>query len=275
MNTSHRFLGRDLEQLRIEYEILKEVKGAAEPIGASVLLTHLADRFLLSEPTIGRKLRELDRAGHTTKIGRRGRIMAPKGDAHLQELERLFIKIDHAESLLTLLSSERNRALLIEVFEARKILETEIARRAALRITSDQVKTLKCLLSKQHEATATEEAGAQESFEFHDLIAEASGNRVLQHALALIRLESELSRHVARIRREVGGKLGYDHEAIYTALSEHDPDKAAEAMATHLDSLINDVKKYWEATPGPVDPEAGPFSEKRSLQMPVRCVGGE
>lgn len=255
VNNDHMFLERDLQQLRMECEILRAVKDASGPIGASVLLAHLEDRFLTSEPTIGRKLRELDRAGHTRKIGRRGRVIAAKGQGHLQELERLFTRVDHAESLLALLSSQKNRELLIEVFEARKILETEIARRAARRITRAQLKVLKRLLGEQYGATDTEEAGAQQSFEFHDLIAEASGNRVLRHALALVRLESGLSPHVARIRKEVGGKLVDDHDAIYAALSNHDPDGATAAMGAHLDNLIHDVKKYWGRTRQSVEPE--------------------
>ncbi|RJQ09524.1 MAG: FCD domain-containing protein [Bacillota bacterium] len=266
-SNNRKLLGRDLQQVRIEYVILRVIKGSAEPIGASVLLAHLESQFAISEPTIGRKLRELDRAGHTTKIGKRGRIISPKGLDYLQELEELFMKVDHAESLLALLGSERNRELLIEVLEARKVLETEIVRRAAVRIRDDQLTVLKRLLSEQSDATATEEAGAQQSIEFHDLIAEASGNRVLRHALALTRLESNLSPHVARIRKEVGGNLVGDHDAIYTALSQHDPDAAEAAMRTHIDGLIRDVERYWRRTSASRDvkeSKSEPRNEKQS-----------
>ncbi len=240
-----KFLDRDLQQLRIECEILKAVKDTGEPIGASVLLAHLEDKFLISEPTIGRKLRELDRAGYTKRIGRRGRVIAAKGGGYLQELEGFFGRVDHAESLLTLLNSKKDREMLVEVIDARKVLETECARRAATKITKTQLKVLRRVLKEQQGATDTEQAGAQQSLEFHELIAQASGNRVLRHALALIRLESGLSPHVAVMRREVGSKLGSDHEAIYAALEGRDPEAAAKAMAAHLEALLVDIKRYW------------------------------
>lgn len=236
------------EQRRFELEILRLLGKAAGPIGASVLLSKLESQFSTSEPTIGRKLRELDREEYTRKVARRGRVITDKGRKYLNLLNRNFRKFDQTASLLAVLDTRDNRELLIEVLEARHVLETHVARQAAVHITEESLEALRQLLAKQQESVGSEDRGAEEDVQFHHIIARSSGNRVLERALALIRSESQLSPYVARIRGEVSSRLVTDHEEIYQALAEHDPEGAAAAMGKHIKGLIADVKKYWQTT---------------------------
>lgn len=52
-------------------------------------------------------------------------------------------------------------------------------------------------------------------------------------------------RILAYIRQQEGYHFGSDHFAILSAVKERDPDKAEEAMSTHLNLIIEDIKRYF------------------------------
>jgi GntR family L-lactate dehydrogenase operon transcriptional regulator len=215
-------------------------------------MNRVGHAFATSEATIGRRLRELDRLGYTRKVGRRGRLITEAGRDYLRGLATAARQTAHAQALLAVLEESNSEALLMEVLEARLLIETEIARHAALRIGPGELERLARILHAQR--TAVEHGvGATEDIDFHNVIADVSGKRLLKHALALIRHESELSPYVAYMRKQVSGRLVNDHEAILAALECRDPDRAAEAMHAHISGLMADVKRYWSIFSNPRD----------------------
>jgi DNA-binding FadR family transcriptional regulator len=126
-----------------------------------------------------------------------------------------------------------------EAMEARLIVEPEIARRAALRATAAQTAELRRLAAAMRAATSWGEY-EELDFRFHELIAEAAGNRLL---LEVERLVNGVRRSVVwghLSRRPVGPSPDYhsfdEHDAIVAAIATRDRRGAAEAMRRHLDS---------------------------------------
>jgi DNA-binding FadR family transcriptional regulator len=136
-----------------------------------------------------------------------------------------------------------------EAMEARLIVEPEIARRAALRATAAQVADLRRLAAAMRAATTWAEY-EELDFRFHDLIAEAAGNRLL---LEVERLVNGVRRAVVwghLARRPTGPSPDYhsfdEHDALVAAIATRDRRGAAEAMKRHLDSTARALEEDGE-----------------------------
>ncbi len=133
-----------------------------------------------------------------------------------------------------------------EAMEARLILEPEIARRAALRATAVQVAELR-RLSAAMRAAASWPDYEELDFRFHELIADAAGNRLL---LEVERLVNGVRRAVVwghLARRPQGPSPDYhsfdEHDAIVDAIATRDRRGAFEAMRRHLDSTARALEE--------------------------------
>lgn len=133
-----------------------------------------------------------------------------------------------------------------EAMEARLILEPEIARRAALRATAGQLAELRRLAVEMRAVRSWTEY-EELDFRFHELIAEAAGNRLLAEVERLVNgvRRAVVWGHLAR--RPVGPSPDYhsfdEHDAIVAALSARDRRGAAEAMRRHLDSTARALQE--------------------------------
>ncbi|WP_431285755.1 FadR/GntR family transcriptional regulator [Humitalea sp. 24SJ18S-53] len=126
-----------------------------------------------------------------------------------------------------------------EAMQARAILEPELARLAALQATAAQIAELRRL------AVAMRGVADWASYEaldyrFHELIAEAAGNRLLMEVERLVNgvRRAVVWGHLAL--RPIGPSPDYhsfdEHDAIVAAIARRDRPGAAEAMRRHLDS---------------------------------------
>lgn len=228
--------------MRLEFEILRVLSHADGPVGAVKLCLKLKDSCGCSQPTIGRKLASLDWAGLTRKVGRSGRVITDRGK---QRFEELAIEIVHSDSNhLTALFNVDSWNTFVEVLELREALETYTTRSAALRATDGQIREMRKVLTYEEHKVLQHLPAAGEDIAFHDLIAEASGNRVAREILMLARRRSELSPLVAAIRRHASGRLVNEHEAILAAIARRDPSLAETAMKAHIAGLIRDVEDF-------------------------------
>ncbi len=123
-----------------------------------------------------------------------------------------------------------------EVLELRICLETAGARLAASKITEQQQEQLE-EIGKQLDLAAEKQdsiASFDADTKLHDLIMVAAGNSRARRIL------NNLLGQIHRIRFISGHKPGRmnttiaEHKILVAALMSHDPDKAAEAMHTHL-----------------------------------------
>ncbi len=123
-----------------------------------------------------------------------------------------------------------------EMFEARLGLEMTIAGLAAERATSDQIATMADEVTEMFASLDKPEQYLVHDMRFHQIIATASGNRIL----------TALMNMVATILFETRSKTvkfaldlkdsAEQHRLIYKAIREHSVEKAREAMRFHLNA---------------------------------------
>ncbi|MYM62806.1 FadR/GntR family transcriptional regulator [Pseudomaricurvus sp. HS19] len=138
-----------------------------------------------------------------------------------------------------------------EILEARLMIEPELAKLAAQRISESQLQELQVALDDMEredtEGSVSEEADKR----FHCIIAEAAGNSALAAIVTWLwdmRISSELSTLFHQRVREVGvhPSLG-QHKRLFNALSARDAAAAEDAMRDHISSALIDSKTYLEA----------------------------
>ena len=127
---------------------------------------------------------------------------------------------------------------VLELLEARSIIEPQIAALAAKRISSDQLVALRALLERASglvdERHRSEFLSADRGF--HQAIAEAAGNSVLIDAQRPLH-ERTARRHLRVWEPDALTVTQREHEAIGRALARRDPVAAAKTMLAHVQSL--------------------------------------
>jgi GntR family L-lactate dehydrogenase operon transcriptional regulator len=229
----------------LEYEILSLMEERPDPLGSGLISQLLASRQLeVSEATVGRMLSDMDRKGFTAKQGFQGRIITDQGRQKLERLRRIQHRMTYGTRFLSTLESRKKEDLL-DILVARRAIERELARLAALHATRAEIELLESVLREQEEHTIQNQMTADQDVRFHKIIASAAKNRVLAAALDLIRHDGQLSPILEYIRTRVGSRLAVGHGKILKAIKERDPVGAEQAMIEHIESLINDVQRYW------------------------------
>jgi DNA-binding GntR family transcriptional regulator len=134
-------------------------------------------------------------------------------------------------------------AALPEAIIVRKALEETTSSMAAERATASEILALHSILERQREANA---AGDSDTFhradeQFHATIAEIAGYPGIWTLIQQVKV------HVDRYRRLTLPQQGRiprviaEHESILGAIKAHDALGARTAMATHLDSLLDNI----------------------------------
>ncbi|MCR4398753.1 MAG: FCD domain-containing protein [Firmicutes bacterium] len=228
-----------------EYRALKVLSVSRDSLGSGTLRDDLVKYGTrISEATAGRLLRELDGRGYTEKVSFRGRRLTERGRARLMELERERERANFGSELLRTLRA-KGKSELIEVLVARRAIERETARLAAMNATEREIAEMESIIARHRRATESGGSGSDEDVKFHHLIAAAARNRVLMAASSLVRQDGQLAPILTYIRRQVKSRVVDDHVKIYEAIASRDPAAAEAAMVEHMENLIRDVERYW------------------------------
>jgi GntR family transcriptional repressor for pyruvate dehydrogenase complex len=134
------------------------------------------------------------------------------------------------DSLHALLS--RRGASLRHMFEIRRPLELEIAALAAERASEEDVAAMQAAIDEQMESKSLKKQMECDR-QFHELLANATGNVLFQMLLSTIAPLLDESRHTTLSRVGVGRAVE-GHVAILKAVRNRDPNEARRAMAHHL-----------------------------------------
>lgn len=137
--------------------------------------------------------------------------------------------------LAATVSEDDGLAVLDDLVVTRRLLESDMANVAARVATSDVVDQLRILVERMDELVDDHVAYADYDRAFHDVIMQASGNRI---ARAVVRaLESQVlntARYMGRRERAMCIASNRGHRHIYERIAAHDPSGAAEAVFTHI-----------------------------------------
>lgn len=140
--------------------------------------------------------------------------------------------------LALVLMVERNPEA--QMMEVRRVLETEMASLAAQRATAENLNRIEESLSSMKSAKNTRDA-VDADLRFHFAIAEATQNTIL---LRLMNTIADLMHHSLRANREklysdppTGQRILREHDAIFQAIRNHDPELARNAMLEHINKI--------------------------------------
>jgi GntR family transcriptional regulator, transcriptional repressor for pyruvate dehydrogenase complex len=147
---------------------------------------------------------------------------------------------------------------LLHLVQVRKILEPAAAAAAAARIDDEGLARLRAEMAAMERGTTAEQIVGHD-LEFHRIITEAAANPVLSAILGGLNSRTFRAR-VWRGHREEGvfPSTFHEHDRIYLALTERDPDGARIAAAAHI-GAVEDWARRQAAEPddGRTDAEPG------------------
>jgi GntR family transcriptional repressor for pyruvate dehydrogenase complex len=148
--------------------------------------------------------------------------------------------LDVALSAWRSLTPQKKDALR-DAFEARKIIEPEIAALAAARATDAEIRRMDAILAQQAHQVAGGQTGVESDSAFHSLLACSTKNHLLlklnESIVDSLRETRERSLHApGRSTRSLAG-----HRTILDAVRARDPGRARIAMLRHLQEIERNV----------------------------------
>jgi GntR family transcriptional regulator, transcriptional repressor for pyruvate dehydrogenase complex len=123
------------------------------------------------------------------------------------------------------------------LYEARVVVECGLIRAAAAKVTDENLALLRDLAEAGYRRASDPVGFRVLDQEFHTLLMKLAGNPVLERVAASL---YQLGMEFRRAASETPGVLdrsAAEHDAIVQALASRDPDRADDAMRTHLQSI--------------------------------------
>lgn len=218
-----------VKQNRIAVEIVGQLRAAIltgrfKPGERLPTERELTEQFRVSRVVVREAVRELEITG-LVKI-----LQGPTGGAYVTDLS-----MDHlGNAFLDLFLY--TKVSVAELIQARLLIECEIARLAAARADAESVRRLKDILAAEQIASSSHTEFVSNRLRFHYLLAEMSGNRLLQAmASSLFRLTGEVILEVKPVKKVI--HRTEEHSGILCAIAGHDAEAAALAMTEHLQHM--------------------------------------
>lgn len=186
----------------------------------------LIEIFGISRPSLREALRALSMLGVVNSLH--------GGGAYVSDLDArtLLAPLDFYLSL--------TKANFADAFDSRRVIEIEIARRAALKATPADIEDLRDII-EAHDAVRDEPVGFRIlDTRFHEKLSAIAGNAVLQRiAYGLYNLGLDFQNFDRRARNEPGliAQSTADHSQIAAGITSRDPDRAAQAMSEHIRNI--------------------------------------
>ena len=124
-----------------------------------------------------------------------------------------------------------------ELYDARSLIESDVARRAAVNIDEPSLLRLEAVLANQKECLGNADAFRASDYAFHEIIWIGSNNAFLKRigeSLNVIGLEfrKRASESAAVLQQSYA-----DHKVLFEALRARDADAAAEAAELHMQNV--------------------------------------
>jgi GntR family transcriptional repressor for pyruvate dehydrogenase complex len=182
----------------------------------------LIDMLSVGRTSVRESLRALEVLGIVETRPGEGTFVAPGSGA-------LFTK----PLELGLFSGERT---LREIYEARRVMEVGTIELITDRIKNDEIEQCAEVLKKMRDLDTSEfKRFLDYDYQFHRILAAASGNGVVIEMLKLTRFIIEEERQNAPISAEKLSEAYARHEPIVDALRARDKEAAMRSMASHMD----------------------------------------
>ena len=169
------------------------------------------------------------------------RVAESQGLVEISRGKRTRVVVDSASSAVAAmdLTLQRGIASLLQLTEARLVVEVEVARLAAEHTTPELVAALQNAIAG-YEQAGSKELRVRQDMEFHQLLARASGNPVFEMIL------STLGRLIMESQRQTDPAVVHGtvdaHQKILHAVAAGDAPAAAKEMRAHLESVARSLR---------------------------------
>jgi GntR family transcriptional regulator, transcriptional repressor for pyruvate dehydrogenase complex len=172
-------------------------------------------------------------------------VLQSQGFVDVRHGEGVFLRRSQGFGELLPRLLERRRRLP-EVFEAREALEVKLAELAAVRRGRNDLAAMRRALRRMTDEVAAGGTGIEGDTEFHDAIAAAARNKVLEHVIggladAIRESHEESLAEPGRPRESIEA-----HRRILSAIEERSPQRAAETMRDHLRVVADVALLRWD-----------------------------
>jgi len=138
---------------------------------------------------------------------------------------------------------------IMELLEARKIVESTIAAVAAKNITDEEIEKLKKIMEETEEIFSKKDLQKYKELdaEFHLLIVNASNNRYLVNMYMIVyNLAKQFMVEAYEVMPGLLMEALKMHKLIFVAISERDEQKAAKAAMNHIALIEKQFKSYYQ-----------------------------
>ncbi|ABK73942.1 FadR/GntR family transcriptional regulator [Mycolicibacterium smegmatis] len=235
---AHKAIGRAV--LRPRQQVEETIKAAilSGELRSGEMLppeAELARQFNVSRTTLREALRSLVSQHLITKIpGARGGNVVRAVDYRALS----SVMTEAVDNLLAL-----GGIGFDEVADVRQFLEVPSVRLAAKHRSSAELATLADIVQRQKEASVDDPDIPELDRQFHTLIAQASGNRVLASLVSALHQATEPV-HYLNLSPEVGRETVRQHAAILRSVQHQDADAAEKAIVEHLTYLSRHIQAH-------------------------------
>jgi DNA-binding FadR family transcriptional regulator len=216
-------------------ELAHQIIGGRSPAGAVLPAEPvLGDRFGFSRTVIREALKLLEERGLVRVEQGRGTTVRSRDAWNL--LDPLVIRIA--------LAYDDEMTLLDNLITVRRVLEREMARAAATRLTDADIAALEENLEQMRTAYDDYDRFRDFDLSFHAIVMKASGNDVGQAIVHTIHTHAGMMRPIAAAQsRAELERTTTEHRAILDALVARDGETAGERVAAHIDFAWADRKR--------------------------------
>src|ERR1700730_5120329 len=172
-------------------------------------------------------------------------VLQSQGFVEVRHGEGVFLRRSQGFGELLPRLLERRR-LLPEVFEAREALEVKLAELAAVRRGRNDLAAMRRALRRMTDEVAGGGTGIEGDTEFHDAIAAAARNKVLEHVIGGLADAIRESHEEALAEPGRAREATTAHRGILSAIEERSPQRAAETMRDHLRVVADVALLRWD-----------------------------
>lgn len=226
----------NLSQKLVEY-FIQQIKSGNFPIGEKVPNEiALANQLHVSRNILRESMKILENYGILHTVNGRGTIVSTSAIANIHSM-------DFFERL-------RNNTTVLQLLEARLIIEPQIAFHACQKCTEQAISHLVSISQKPFNTVNKQTVTCKytDDYDFHIAISKICGNDILTEFLCTIiyRLRegnyNQFNFHIERILREKSQK---EHQEIISSFIHKNPAMASKIMEQHLQDRINIIRSMY------------------------------
>jgi GntR family transcriptional repressor for pyruvate dehydrogenase complex len=194
----------------------------------------LCQQFGIARTSLREALKAMELVGMLDSRVGDGTFVCPRSEFLSRPLLWAFTGTDHEE--------------LVEIMEARALVEEKLAGLAAERASPEEVARIGETIRQMRDAIASGTSILEADMAFHLAVAEAAHNEVLRNAVQLLRnITRQWLQYKVQIPNVAAAVLKR-HQSVYRAIASRKPNAASLAMRKHLEEtqrlVIQIVAKY-------------------------------